>query len=120
MLRKIKLDSHQLNMSDEHKGIYWDPVVRMVMNLKNSSPNEDLKKAQFLQYRRDILTVLNKAFSSKPSNKVEIKKQAFYVDLLDMGIDMSIIYEAGTNLDKKLQKTAEQDYNAWKNGGYRG
>ena len=103
-------------MSDEHKGIYWDPVVRMVMNLKNSSQDDDLKRAQFLQYRKDILTRLNQAFSSKPGNQVEIKKQAFYADLLDMGIDMSIIYETGTNLDKKLQKTAEKDHTAWKNG----
>jgi hypothetical protein len=33
-----------------------------------------------------------------------------------MGIDMSIIYENGSNLTKKLQKTAEKDYIAWKNG----
>ena len=33
-----------------------------------------------------------------------------------MGIDMAIIFESGSNPQKKIQKTAEKDYIAWKNG----
>ena len=62
-LRKIKLDSHQFRIDKNHKERYWDPAVKMVRNLNKSSQNEKLKKAQFLQYREDILLRFNEAFS---------------------------------------------------------
>ena len=120
ILRKIPLDSHQLRMDDNKKERYWDPIVKIIKNLNESSQDEKMKKAQFLQYRSDILVRFNKAFSSKPQSKDEIKKQGFYGDLLDMGIDISVIYEPGGNLKKKFDRTAEKDYLAWKNWWRRG
>ena len=65
-LRKIQLNSHQLTFVDKnHKERYWDPIVKMVRNLNKSSQDEAMKKAQYLQYRRDILLRLNEAFSSR-------------------------------------------------------
>ncbi len=118
MLQKIKMDSHQLRMDKDEKVRYWDPLVKIVKNLDTSSQNEDMKKSQFFQYRRDILLRFNEAFSSKPQNAQEIKKQEFYGDLLDMGIDISVIFEPGWNPLKKIEKWADRDYIAWKNGGH--
>lgn len=33
-----------------------------------------------------------------------------------MGIDISVIFEDGGKIHKKIEKTAERDYIAWKNG----
>ncbi len=118
-LKKIWIDSHKLVMDENDKERYWDPIVKIVNNLSKSSQNDDLKRAQYWQYRRDILDIFNKAFSSKPGNFPELKKQLFYTDLLAMGIDISIIYEPG-NINSKLEKWADKDYNAWKNGWYQG
>lgn len=115
-LRKIKLDSHQFRLDKDHKERYWLPAVKIIKNLYSSSQDENLKKAQFLQYREDILLRFNEAFSSRGEKFADIKKQEFYTDLLAMGIDMSIIFESGSNPKKKIQKTAEKDYMAWKNG----
>ena len=62
-LRKIKLDSHQLRIDKDHKERYWNPAVKIIKNLSKSSQDEKLIKAQFLQYRRDILLRFNEAFS---------------------------------------------------------
>ncbi len=117
-LRKIKLDSHQFRLDKDHKERYWLPAVKIIKNLDKTSQNEDLKKAQFLQYRKDILLRFNEAFSSRWEKFADIKKQEFYSDLLAMGIDISIIFEPGAHPQKKIQKTAEKDYIAWKNGWY--
>ncbi len=82
-------------MDKDEKERYWDPAVKIIKNLSKSSENEALKKAQFLQYRRDILYRFNEAFSSKPQNRSLIQKQGFYADLLDMGIDVSVIFDPG-------------------------
>jgi hypothetical protein len=105
-------------MDKDEKLRYWDPLVKIVKNLSLSSQDADIRKAQFLQYRRDILLRFNEAFSSKPQNRFEIQKQEFYADLLDMGIDISVIFEAGWNPQKKIEKWAERDFIAWKNGGH--
>lgn len=117
-LRKIKLDSHQLRMDKNHKERYWDPAVRIIKNLWKWSKDEAVKKAQYLQYRRDILSRFNEAFSSRSEKAADLKKQEYYTELLDMGIDISVIFEPGWNIKKKLEKNAENDYKAWKNGGY--
>ena len=62
-LRKIKLDSHQFRIDKDHKERYWAPAVKMVKNLSTAPQGESLKKAQFLQYRKDILLRFNEAFS---------------------------------------------------------
>jgi hypothetical protein len=122
-LRKIHLDSQSFSFRNkDHVERYWDPIVKIVKNLDRGSQDEKLKKAQFLQYRRDILLRLNESFSARWSIQwwlQAIKKQAFYTDLLNMGIDMSIILESWSNINKKIDKTAEKDYQAWKQWGHR-
>ncbi len=88
MLIKIPFSSHQLSLSEDQKKRYWDPIVKIIKNLDSSSQDEKLKKAQFFQYRRDILDRFNTEFSSKSQNAEAIKKQPYYRDLLDMGIDI--------------------------------
>lgn len=115
-LRKIKFDSYQLRINKDHKERYWDPLVKIVKNLRVGSKDVKITRAQYLQYRKDILLRFNEEFSAKPEKAQDIKKQEYYQDLLDMGIDISIIFEDGSKIHKKIEKTAERDYTAWKNG----
>ncbi|NRH20659.1 hypothetical protein HOO68_01300 [Candidatus Gracilibacteria bacterium] len=119
-LRKVKLDTYKLGINKDHKERYWDPLVKIVKNLRVGSTNEELTKAQYHQYRKDILLRFNEAFSSKGEKAKDFKKQEYYQDLLDMGIDISVIFEDGGKIHKKIEKTAERDYIAWKNGGHQG
>lgn len=118
ILRKIKIDSHQLRIDKDHKERYWDPMVKIITNLGRGSQDEKVKKAQFLQYRRDILLRMNEAFSSRWEKKEDLKKQEFYKDLLRMGIDISIIFESWTDIHKKINNSSERDYLAWKEWWY--
>jgi hypothetical protein len=119
VLRKMKLDSHQLRIDKNHRERYWGPMVKIVTNLYKSPGDEKIKEAQFLQYRRDILLRFNEAFSSRWEKFNDLKKQEFYTELLDMGIDISIIFEDGWNIKQKIEKTAQKDLIAWKQWWYR-
>ena len=52
-------------MKENDKERYWNPIVTIVENLRNSTADSNLIKQQYLQYRKDILLTFNKQFSSQ-------------------------------------------------------
>ena len=77
--------------SPDQKERFWDPIVDMMSKLRNNS-NSEIAKAQYMQYRKDILERFNSEFSATTRDLNTLKKQPYYEDFQKMGIDISIIF----------------------------
>jgi hypothetical protein len=92
----------------------WNPCVALVNNLtKNTSRTT---KAQYKQYRYDILRHFNDTAAGIKDGLSLMKQRTYYKDFLSMGIDPSVLFSGGDDLDKRLNGGWEADFEKWRMG----
>ncbi len=118
-LKKVSVSSHKFSFDREDaQERFWTPTVKLVQDLKNGSTDLDVTRAQYLQYRKDILEHFSKALSAQGRKDKwwlnALKKQKYYRDFDKMGIDISVIFE-DANIDDIVERTGESDFQKWYN-----
>lgn len=117
-LNKLHISTHSYDIDKEQKARLWNSVVRRMNEAKKIS-DSSLRKAQYAQYRRDILEWLRSAITTR-GNEIntldDLQKKLYYPDLLIMGIDPRIIVAKGET-DTLIRNTDDEDYERWLTGG---
>ncbi len=118
-LKKVSVNSHKFSFDREDmQERFWTPTVKLVQDLKDKSTDPETTRAQYLQYRKDILEHFSKALSAQGRKDKwwlnALKKQKYYRDFDKMGIDISVIFDDG-NIDDIVERSAEADYQRWAN-----
>jgi hypothetical protein len=118
-LKKVSVNSHKFSFDREDmQERFWTPTVKLVQDLKDKSTDPETTRAQYLQYRKDILEHFSKALSAQGRKDKwwlnALKKQKYYRDFDKMGIDISVIFDDG-NIEDIVERSAEADYQRWSN-----
>jgi hypothetical protein len=109
-LIKIPMDGYDL--STTRKIEIWPGIVGAFQGLKNES-DEELKEAQYIQYRNDIIQHFRnkmRVSTSRWSDGAveEIQRKTYYPDLLKMGIDPKDFFA-----NTPIGLYAQRDYSRW-------
>ena len=65
-LKKVSVNSHKFSFDREDmQERFWTPTVKLVQDLKDKSTDPETTRAQYLQYRKDILEHFSKALSAR-------------------------------------------------------
>lgn len=118
MLKKIQIDPHSMAFRDtNHISRYWNPVVNMFGELRTTQMDPAVKKAQYMQYRKNVLTYFNDRLSARWSWEDKggleaLRQQTYFRDFNAMGIDPKVIFEYGDPI-YRIERNAEEDYNRW-------
>ena len=117
-LNKLHISTHSYDIDKEQKARLWNSVVRRMSEVKNIK-DESLRRAQYAQYRKDILEWLRSAITTRgneTSTLDDLQKKLYYPDLLLMGIDPRLIV-AKWETDSLIRNTDDEDYERWRTGG---
>lgn len=112
-LKKLQIDGGWYDFVSNSKDRLWPSILARFDALKNET-DEDLKKAQYTQYRNDMIEYFRNKMriSTRWADGAinEIKRKTYYPDLLKMGIDVADFFTT-----QKLTLNENRDYGKWKN-----
>ncbi len=111
MLKKIPIDNSGYDLKDDRKDRLWPAIVNTIEALRWES-DEEIKKAQYTQYRNDIIKFFRDKLSIRTRGAdgaiEEIKRKSFYPDLVKLGIDPAEFFS-----QESLTIHQERDYSNW-------
>ncbi|MBP9779455.1 hypothetical protein KBD33_02395 [Candidatus Gracilibacteria bacterium] len=111
MLKKIPIDNSGYDLKDDRKDRLWPAIVNTIEALRGES-DEEIKKAQYTQYRNDIIKFFRDKLSIRTRGAdgaiEEIKRKSFYPDLVKLGIDPAEFFS-----QESLTIHQERDYSNW-------
>ncbi|MDD2694202.1 MAG: hypothetical protein PHY14_04735 [Candidatus Gracilibacteria bacterium] len=107
-LNKLRIDGYEFQ-KDAHDRL-WPVVVGQFSTLKEE-PDEELRKAQYKQYRADLINHFRRMRISAGGIEAavsEVKRREYYKDIVNMGLDPYDFF-----VHTPIELKAEENYQSW-------
>jgi hypothetical protein len=110
MFRKLRTSGFDLD--DDRKWHFWTPIVLRMEALKNE-PEGEYKKAQYAQFRYEVIKFFRDKMASANSwwdegAAKQVRRKSYYPDIISMWIDASEFFS-----NKSIDEWFEQGYKKW-------